>query len=212
MASSPIVDRDSADRYRVGLTGGIASGKSTVAKLFAALGVPIIDADEVARDVVAPGTALLATLGETFGPGILQPSGALDRRALRNVVFADPDARRTLEGLMHPAIRAETDRRIAAARGPYVMLAIPLLAETNGKGRVDRVLVVDCPEDVQIRRLQARDGSTREQALAILAAQATRTQRLAIADDVIRNDGEVTSLSRDVERLHAQYLEAAANR
>ena len=198
-----------AGGFRVGLTGGIASGKSTVASLFAALGVPIIDADVIARDVVAAGTPLLARIVERFGPAILTADGNLDRRVLRDIVFRDPAARAELESLTHPAIREEIERRATAARGPYCMLAIPLLVEGGRKSPVDRVLVVDCEESLQIRRLQARDGSTLEQARAILAAQASSEARLAAADDVIRNDGDLHALRDQVAALHTRYLELA---
>ncbi len=195
--------------FRVGLTGGIASGKSTVARLFAALGVPIIDADELAREVVQPGRPLLSRLVERFGPGILRADGSLDRAALRDIVFSDPAARADLESLTHPAIREAMEERSARARGPYQILAIPLLVEKGRSTPVDRVLVVDCDEAVQIRRLQARDGSTLEQARAILGAQASRAERLAAADDVIRNDGDIDALRDQVEALHLRYLDLA---
>lgn len=195
--------------FRVGLTGGIASGKSTVANLFAALGVPIIDTDVIAREVVAPGTALLAQIAETLGAAVLAEDGSLNRRSVRDLVFSDPAARAALESLTHPAIRAEMERQADATRAAYSMLAIPLLAEKGSKSVVDRVLVVDCEAELQIRRLQARDGSTLDQARAILAAQATRAARLAIADDVIRNDGDLHTLRDQVAKLHAQYLELA---
>ena len=195
--------------FRVGLTGGIASGKSTVANLFAVLGVPIVDTDLIAREVVTPGAALLASIAAKFGPKALAADGSLDRRALRDLVFADPQARAELESLMHPAIREEMERRADSAAGPYSMLAIPLLVEKGTVDRVDRVLVVDCEEALQIRRLQARDGATLEQARAILAAQATRAARLAAADDVIRNDGDLHGLRDQVAALHARYLELA---
>lgn len=195
--------------FRVGLTGGIASGKSTVANLFAALGVPIIDTDVIARQVVAPGTALLAQIAEKLGPAVLAEDGSLNRRSVRDLVFSDPAARAALESLTHPAIRAEMERQADATRTTYSMLAIPLLAEKGSKSVVDRVLVVDCEEELQIRRLQARDGSTLDQARAILAAQASRAARLAIADDVIRNDGDLHTLRDQVAKLHARYLELA---
>jgi len=195
--------------FRVGLTGGIASGKSTVASLFAALGVPIIDTDVIAREVVAPGTPLLARIAEKLGPGVLAQDGSLNRRSVRDLVFSDPTARATLESLTHPAIRAEMERQADATSAAYSMLAIPLLAEKGSKSVVDRVLVVDCDEALQIRRLQARDGSTLEQARAILSAQATREARLAVADDVIRNDGNLHELRDQVAKLHARYLELA---
>lgn len=195
--------------FRVGLTGGIASGKTTVANLFAALGVTIIDTDVLAREVVAPGTALLAEIAAHFGAGILAADGSLDRRKLRERVFADPDERRWLEERTHPAIRELTDRRSAAAKGPYSMVAIPLLVETRGESRFDRVLVVDCEPELQIARLMARDGITREAARAMLAAQVSREARLAVASDVIRNDGDIASLRDQVARLHREYVAAA---
>lgn len=195
--------------FRVGLTGGIASGKSTVASLFAALGVPIIDADVVAREVVAVGTPLLARIATRLGAGVLARDGSLNRRAVRDLVFADPAARAALEALTHPAIREEVNRRAEAAKGPYSILAIPLLVEKGSAYRIDRVLVVDCDESLQIRRLQARDGTTLEQAQAILSAQATRGERLSAADDVIRNDGDLHALRDQVAALHARYLELA---
>lgn len=198
-----------ARTFRVGLTGGIASGKSTVGRLFEALGVPVIDTDLLAREVVAPGQSLLARIVERFGPSVLSADGALDRAALRSLIFSDPLARKDLDGLMHPAIRALLAERSAAARGAYQIHMIPLLVETAGRQNLDRVLVVDCSEELQIRRLQARDGSTLEQARAILAAQATRAARLAMADDVIENDGELGPLRDRVAALHLQYAEWA---
>ncbi|MGQ0834035.1 MAG: dephospho-CoA kinase [Gammaproteobacteria bacterium] len=191
---------------RIGLTGGIASGKSTVAKLFAALGIPVIDTDEIAREVVAPGSALLPQLVARFGDGILNREGSLDRAALRAIVFADFAARAELEALTHPAILERMRARSAAAGGPYQILAIPLLVEKGAAREVDRVLVVDAGEAAQIRRLQARDGATLEQARAILAAQAPRAARLAIADDVIVNDGDLHRLRDQVGELHARYV------
>src|SRR6201984_1199181 len=184
--------------YRVGLTGGIASGKSTAAKFFDALGVPILDSDQVARDVVEPGQPPLEQLVERFGPSILTPDGHLERPALREIVFSDPMARADLEALTHPAIGAALEARSAAAGGPYQILVIPLLVEKNLGAHVDRVLVVDCDEDLQIRRLQARDGSTRAQAQAILDAQASRSARLKAADDVITNDADMSAVQAQV--------------
>ena len=195
--------------YRIGLTGGIACGKSTVANLFAALGVPIIDTDLLAREVVAPGSPLLAQVAAHFGPGVLDQDGSLDRRELRARVFADPAERRWLEELTHPAIRALTEERCNATAGPYSIVAIPLLVETDGAGRFDRVLVVDCDPALQLARLTARDGSTREQAERMLAAQAPRAARLAVADDVVNNDGDIAALRDQVEKLHRQYVAAA---
>ena len=196
--------------FRVGLTGGIASGKSTAAKFFGSLGVPILDSDRIARDVVEPGQPPLERLVERFGPGILTSDGHLDRPALRNIVFSDPKARADLEALTHPAIGAALEAQSAAAGGPYQILVIPLLVEKNLASHVDRVLVVDCDEELQIRRLRDRDGSTREQVAAILKAQAPRAARLKAADDVIRNDSDMNAVRDQVAALHARYLELAA--
>ena len=196
--------------FRVGLTGGIATGKSTVANLFAALGVTIVDTDLLAREVVAPGSALLPKIAAHFGAQVLQKDGNLDRARLRELVFANPAERQWLEALTHPAIRELTDKRCEEATGKYVMVAIPLLVETSGADRFDRVLVVDCAPEIQLARLQARDGSTREQAAQLLAAQATREQRLAVADDVIVNNGDIASLRDQVEKLHRRYSTESA--
>ncbi|HUN26093.1 MAG TPA: dephospho-CoA kinase [Steroidobacteraceae bacterium] len=204
------MERPQKRNFRVGLTGGIASGKTTVATLFAALGVPIIDADQISRELAAPGAALLGQIAERFGRALIRADGSLDRRALRNLVFADPTARGDLEALTHPAIFALIEERAASARGPYRILVLPLLVEKRDSARVDRVLVVDCDEALQIRRLQARDGATLDEARAILAAQVSRRARLAAADDVIVNEGDLGALSSQVERLHLAYLELAA--
>jgi dephospho-CoA kinase len=196
--------------FRVGLTGGIASGKSTAAKFFGALGVPILDSDQIAREVVEPGQLPLERLVERFGPTILTPDGHLDRPALRQIVFSDPKARADLEALTHPAIGAAMEARSAEAGGPYQVLVIPLLVEKNLAAHVDRVLVVDCEEDLQIRRLRDRDGSTPEQIEAILRAQAPRAARLKAADDVIHNDSDMSAVRDQVAALHPRYLELAA--
>jgi dephospho-CoA kinase len=195
--------------YRVGLTGGIASGKSTAAKFFGSLGVPILDSDQIARDVVEPGQPPLERLVERFGRKILTPDGHLDRPALRDIVFSDPRARADLEALTHPAIGAAMEARSAAAGGPYQVLVIPLLVEKNLASHVDRVLVVDCAEELQIRRLRDRDGSTPAQVQAILKAQAPRAARLKAADDVIHNDTDMSAVRDQVAALHARYLELA---
>jgi dephospho-CoA kinase len=189
----------------IGLTGGIASGKSTVSALFAALGVPVIDTDQIAREVVAPGTPLLARLIDHFGAQLLTPAGALDRRALRERVFAHPADRAALEALMHPAIMAQLQRRSDAAGGVYQIWAIPLLVEHHLTASVDRVLLVDCAEELQLRRVQVRDGVTLAQARAVLAAQASREARLAVAADVIVNDGDLEHIRGQVETLHTRY-------
>jgi dephospho-CoA kinase len=199
-----------SQRLRIGLTGGIASGKSAVAARFAELGVPVVDADVVARAVVRPGTPGHDEVVARFGRGILGENDEIDRRALRDLVFADPAARRDLEALLHPRIRAEMDRLAETATGPYVVLVIPLLIEGGQIDRVDRILVVDAEEALQIRRVAARDGSSTEQARAIIAAQASRASRLGRADDVIRNEGSLPQLRQAVDRLHSRYLDLAA--
>jgi dephospho-CoA kinase len=195
--------------FRVGLTGGIASGKSTAAKFFGALGIPIIDTDQLARDVVEPGQPPLERLVERFGQSILTPDGHLDRPALRTIVFSDPKARADLEALTHPAIGAAVEIRSAEAGGIYQVLVIPLLVEKSLGSQLDRVVVVDCDEELQIRRLQARDGSTLEQARAILNVQTSRAARLKAAHDVIKNDGDMSAVRDQVATLHARYLELA---
>jgi dephospho-CoA kinase len=196
-------------RLRIGLTGGIASGKSTVAQRFTELGVPVIDADAAARAVVMAGTPGLAAVRERFGSGVIAANGELDRRALRDLVFKDPGSRRDLEALLHPLIRAEMERSAKLAAGPYVVMAIPLLVEGGSSDRVDRVLVVDVEETVQLQRVMARDGGTLEQARAILASQASRSDRLAAADDVLLNAGSVMDLRQAVDHLHEGYLRLA---
>lgn len=196
--------------YRVGLTGGIATGKSTVARYFAVRGVPILDSDQIAREVVEPGQPPLERLVERFGRGILTPDGHLDRPALRNIVFSDPKARADLEALTHPAIGAAMEARSAAAGGPYQILVLPLLVEKNLGSHVDRVLVVDCDEALQVQRLAERDGSSPGEIRGILAAQAPRAARLAAADDVIRNESDLNAVREQVEALHARYLGLAA--
>jgi dephospho-CoA kinase len=195
---------------RVGLTGGVASGKSTVAALFAARGVPVLDTDVIAREVVEPGRPALDALVASQGRGILGADGRLDRAELRRRLFGDEAVRREVEGILHPAIMAELRRQSAAAGGPYQVFVIPLLVEAKLRQTVDRILVVDCPEEEQIRRLRARDGESREAAARMLAAQATRDERLAAADDVIDNGGEAADLPGQVERLDRQYREMAA--
>jgi dephospho-CoA kinase len=176
-----------------------------VAGLFAALGVPVIDTDQIARDVVAPGSAGLAAVVARFGPQVLDVEGRLDRARMRSRVFADADARRDLEGLLHPLIRAEAAARSRAAGGVYQIVVVPLLVETGTANTYDRVLVVDCDPALQRARLQLRDGTSPADAEAILAAQATRETRLSQADDVIVNTTDVPALARAVAELHARY-------
>lgn len=195
--------------FRIGLTGGIASGKSTVAELFADAGAVVIDTDRIAREVVEPGRAALAALVKSLGPGLLDREGRLDRAQMRRKIFNNADVRHTVESILHPAILAELGRQSAAAGGPYQVLVIPLLVEGDRAGLVDRVLVVDCPVETQIERLISRDGETRESAQAMLAAQARRQERLAAADDVIENGGSPADLAAEVASLDRRYRKMA---
>jgi dephospho-CoA kinase len=194
----------------IGLTGGIASGKSTVARLFQTLGAPVVDADRVARDVVAPGTPGLAAVRERFGESVIDSEGALDRARLRERVFADASARADLEAILHPRIRQRMDAILDALDAPYAIAMIPLLLEADQHTRVDRVLVVDAPAELQIARARARDGSPLATLEAILAAQTDRASRLDSADDVIRNDAGPEALEPQVRKLHRDYLALAA--
>jgi dephospho-CoA kinase len=195
----------------IALTGGIASGKTAVAELFAKLGVPVLDTDQIARDVVAPGMPALGQLVAEFGADILDSHGKLDRARMRERVFGDPAQRRKLESITHPAIREELARRSAAAGGDYQVHVIPLLVETGRADAYDRVLVVDCPQAAQIERLVARDGTSRRQAEEILAAQVSREERLNAAHDVIENTGTLADLERFVQTLHRNYALLAQN-
>jgi len=197
-------------RLRIGLTGGIASGKSTVERRFAELGVPVINADDSSRAVVAPGQPGLAAVAARFGAGVLDAQGGLDRRALRTLIFSDPQKRLDLEAILHPLIRADMAARSADADGPYLVLSIPLLIEGGSRDRIDRILVVDADEALQLERLMSRDSVGMEEARAILAAQTGRADRLSAADDVLVNSGTVPELRQAVDRLHERYLEMAA--
>jgi dephospho-CoA kinase len=203
-----------AGPFVVGLTGGIGSGKSAAADRFAALGAVIVDTDAIAHELTVPGGTAIDPLRAAFGAGILTTGGALDRAAMRTRVFADPAARSRLEAILHPLIRAESEARIRRAATndfrSYVVLVVPLLAESGGyRDRVDRVLVVDCPEETQVARVMARNGLAREEVAAIMAAQAGRARRLSIADDVIDNSGSPEALRAAVALLHERYLSAA---
>jgi dephospho-CoA kinase len=193
--------------FTVGLTGGIGSGKSTVADLFADLGVPVIDTDVIARELTVPGNAALEAIHSAFGDAVILPDGSLDRAALRRMVFADADARHRLESILHPRIRQTVEQVRAGLNAPYILLVIPLLVETGSyRDLLDRVLVVDCPEELQITRVIARNGLTRDEVLPILAAQASRSERLAIADDVIVNTLAREALRTEVVTLNQRYL------
>jgi dephospho-CoA kinase len=195
----------------IALTGGVAAGKSAVARRFEALGVHVYDADVAAREVVALGTDGLAAVVDAFGNGVLDSSGRLDRPAMRQRVFADPAARRALEAVIHPRVRRWLHDRVVADTGPYCLLAIPLLAENIRHYRwVDRVLLVDAPESVQLARLVVRDGIDETLARRMLAHQASRAERLALADDVIENSGDEAALDEAVADLHQRYLALAS--
>ncbi|KMK10383.1 dephospho-CoA kinase [Pluralibacter gergoviae] len=196
--------------YTVALTGGIGSGKSTVANAFAARGVNVIDADIIAREVVEPGTPALGAIVEHFGPQMLLADGSLDRRRLREKIFSQPEEKQWLNALLHPQIQQETQRRMRQATSAYVLWVVPLLVENKLWTRADRVLVVDVSKETQLARTVARDGVSRQHAENILAAQATREARLAVADDVIDNNGSPDTLAGDVARLHQRYLTLAA--
>lgn len=194
----------------IGLTGGIGSGKSYAAELFNARGAAIVDTDVIARNLTAPGGAAMAAIRATFGEGVIDVQGALDRAAMRELAFADAAQRKRLEAILHPLIRAESAAQVAAADAPYTLLAVPLLVESGTyRDRVDRVLVVDCSEQTQVDRVVARSGLTPQAVRAIMAAQATRAERLAVADDVIDNDGDVDALRRQVAALDAAYRRLA---
>jgi len=198
-----------SEPLRIGLTGGIASGKSLVADMFAAKGVPVIDTDVIARAVVEPGEPALQEIVRQFGAEMLDAGGRLERRRLRELVFADDAKRRTLEAILHPRIRLEAARQSAAADGAYQIIVVPLLVESPIREFLDRILVVDCSEQTQLERLLERDAETEEQARRILAAQASRKARIGIADDVLDNDGTKEEAAAQVERLHHRYLELA---
>lgn len=196
--------------YAIGLTGGIGSGKTTVANLFAAHGIAIIDTDAIAHGITAPGGAAMPAIRQTFGDAFVAPDGSLDRARMRELVFADNDAKARLEAITHPLIRTECERAAAEATSPYLIFVVPLLVESGTwRERVQRIVVVDCPEETQIARVMARNQFSREQVLAIMARQATRAQRLAVADDVVDNDTQHSALTSRVDRLHAQYLKLA---
>ncbi len=199
--------------YRVGLTGGIGSGKSSVARLFEARGIVVIDADALAHRLTQRGGAAIPAIRAALGDAYIDASGALDRAKARSLVFADAQAKQRLEGILHPMIRDETERLAADASSPYVILMIPLLVESGvARARCDRLLVVDCSEEEQIRRVMARSRLSRGEVEAIMSTQATRAARVSAADDIIDNGGGSDRLEPQVERLHARYLELARKR
>jgi dephospho-CoA kinase len=197
--------------FTVGLTGGIGSGKTTVATQLAALGAAVVDTDEISRRLTGPKGAAIAALVEAFGERYVGADGALDRAAMRALAFEDPLSRARLESILHPAIRAEADAALAASRGPYAVVVVPLLFETRGyRDRATRTLAVDCDESLQVARTTARSGLTEEAVRAIMRTQWPRWRRLQMADDVIWNGAEARSLAPECERLHARYTEMAS--
>jgi dephospho-CoA kinase len=193
-------------RLVVGLTGGVASGKTAASELFSRLGVPVIDTDIIARKVVKPGQPAIGQIEQAFGPSVITPTGGVDRARLRRRIFADPTLRTALEQILHPRIRALAEQQIRALEAPYCVVVVPLLIESGMLDLVNRVLVIDIPESEQIARVQTRDNISREDAERMLKAQASRSQRLTHADDVIVNDGSRDELRMAVEKLHRQYL------
>lgn len=193
--------------FIIGLTGGIGSGKSAAADHFAELGAAVVDTDAIAHELTASGGAAIPHIRAAFGDTVIAPDGALDRAAMRKRVFADAEAKARLEAILHPMIRAESDRRCAEARTPYVVLVVPLLVESGSyRSRVQRVAVVDCPEEMQVARVMARSGLSAGEVRAIVAAQVSRQERLAAADDVIDNSGNLSELRAQIEHLHRVYL------
>jgi dephospho-CoA kinase len=198
------------DKMIIGLTGGIASGKSTVAGFFAELGVPIVDTDVIARDIVATGEPALDEIRNTFGDIVFAEDGSLDRARLRAIVFKDDPRRAELESILHPRIRDRAFQQAAMVSGPYVIIVVPLLFESPMKDAMERILVVDCSEETQLKRLTERDRESEEQARRMIAAQASRADRLSIADDVISSDKDLANTRHDVKSLHNFYLSLAA--
>jgi dephospho-CoA kinase len=197
----------------IGVTGGIGCGKTTATNLFLAHGAAVVDTDEIAHEFTRPGGAAIPAISARFGARYLTADGALDRAAMRRLVFADPAAKADLEAILHPLIRQEAARRVEAAEAPYVLLVVPLLVETGGDRRsMARVLVIDCEEDAQVERVVRRSGLRPEQVRAIMQTQATRAQRLAVADDVLRNDGDEAALADQVAQLHRLYLSLRGGR
>ena len=197
--------------YVVGLTGGIGSGKSAAAQVFQELGASVVDADAIAHVLTAPAGTAIAPIRSAFGAEYITAEGALDRARMRELVFRDEVKKRLLESILHPLVRKGSDEMIAAARGAYVILMVPLLIESRAyRERCQRVLVIDCPEALQIERVVARSGISAAQVRAIMATQTTRSERLAAADDIIDNSGDQAALRRQVEALHLRYLQFAA--
>jgi len=196
--------------FTVALTGGIGSGKTTVSDLFGELGADVIDTDEIARALTASGQPAVTQIADRFGPAVRLPDGSLDRVRMRKIVFEDAHSRTSLEHILHPLIREEVQRRLTISPGPYALVVIPLMTESRGHEYADRIVVVDCEEEQQVARVMQRSKLSREEVLAIIATQATRRERLAIADDIVNNEGPPDALHQAVESLHRKYLKLAA--
>jgi len=198
--------------FAVGLTGGIGSGKTTVAELFASHGAGLVDTDEISHRLTGPAQPAIAEIVRRFGPQFIAADGSLDRAQMRDHVFADPSARKDLEAILHPLIRQESSRQIRESTAPYVVVVVPLLFETGTYRReTGRILVVDCSQEIQVSRVMSRSGLSRDQVLSIIASQVSRQERLRGADDVINNDGDLDALEGQVVPLHLRYLGLAAN-
>ena len=207
MPTHSVMSAAPRSNFTVGLTGGIGSGKSTVAQGFAAHGICIVDADEIAHQLTAPGGAAMPAITAAFGQTMQQASGALDRAAMRQLVFTDSSARCRLEAILHPMIRAECAAQLEQARSPYALLMVPLLIESEAyRTRCNRILVVDCPPEIQLQRVMARSALSEAEARRIMAAQTSREARLAAANDVIDNAGEAAALQARIDALHRHYL------
>lgn len=197
--------------FTVGLTGGIGSGKTTVAELFASRGACVVDTDAISRKLTGPGQSAVGQIVRSFGAQFAAADGSLDRQRMRDLVFSDASARKSLESILHPLIRQESALQLRACSAPYAILVVPLLVESGAyRSRTNRVAVVDCEMETQVQRVMQRSTLTRGDALAIIASQVSREDRLAAADDVIRNDGDLAALEPQVESLHSRYIELAA--
>lgn len=197
---------------RIGLTGGIGSGKSAVTDRFRRLGVPVIDADIITRELVIPGSPALHMIVERFGETVTEPTGQLDRKALRKIIFEDKLARHDLEKILHPAVREEIDRRLRSLTAPYCLVVVPLMVESGMTTMFERIIVVDCHETQQIERVMQRDGCSEQEARTIINSQARRKERVDIATDIIQNTGDFNSLDHEVKRLHRFFLDLAGKR
>lgn len=196
---------------RIGLTGGIGSGKTTACNLFKGMGVPVIDADQVTRDLTSPGKPALDAIARTFGRELIKDDGGLDRDRMRKIIFNDADARRKLESILHPLVYAEIERLTGEVDADYCIVSIPLLLETGNADQFDRVLVIDVPEDIQRERATRRDNTDPMEIQSIIDSQISRSERLKLADDIVRNNGDIASLEKQINQIHEKYTELAEN-